>query len=186
MTRFPFAAMLALALWAMVCPNLSAQVFYGENNPYCPPVVQAAPSTQATQRFPRLYKFLELASEPGILTSPMPYPGYQPTPHPLLDSAPQFANIAFLALYGLNNPVVNWIGSGIPPLLRTVRVILYGPPAGINAMRGNTLLWIASPFAAKARLNWAATGHIFNPPFLHRPLFPRLHARRHGYHCECP
>ncbi|MGL6076968.1 MAG: hypothetical protein ACRC8S_22660 [Fimbriiglobus sp.] len=170
-----------LLVWVVLGAGVAdAQVYYSErdhsgNGPHSTGLV-AAP------RFPRLYNFLQVVTEPATIFNGLPYPGYRPSPYPLLDASPKLANATFFALtIFMNAPIYRWAGFAVPPALRAVRVVMYGPPAGIGLLPGNRILWIASPAAAKARTTWAETGNFFHPPILGRPFMPRLHARRHGW-----
>lgn len=177
MSKFRFSGLLvALILLGTPAAASAQSVVYYES---APGTYQNAP----THRFPRLYRTLEVLSEPAVLMNPMPYPGYVPTQHPFLDAAPNVANLVFLGLTAVNSPALNWIGTVVPVAIRLVRVALYGMP--FPATRGETVLWLFSPRAVQIRRTYQATGHLFNPPLLSQPLFPRLHARRHGYQCEC-
>jgi hypothetical protein len=171
---------LLLAWIVMGAGVAEAQVFYSEREHSG--VGPVSTGMVPAQRFPRVYNFLQVVTEPANLLSGSPYPGYRPSPYPLLDASPQLANATFFALtIFMNAPIYRWAGFAIPPALRTVRLVMYGPPAGLGQLPGNRLIWIASPAVAKARVTWAETGNLFDPPLLGRPFLPRLHARRHGW-----
>ena len=140
---------------------------------YAPPAVEAD--------HPRLYRLLEVVTEPSLLIRPSPYPGYVPSGHPFLDAAPNLANLAFLGLSGINSGALVWISFLVPTALRALRVGLYGTPFPMT--RRETYLWILLPEFVHLRRNYLATGYFLEKPLYarfgrSRPLFPRLHGRR--------
>ncbi len=155
-------------------PGVYAQVAPTYYAPAYPPA--AAPAV--TQRNPRLYRALELLSEPQLLLGRQPYPGYTPTPHPFLDASPNIANLIFLGLVGVNSTGLGIASFVIPPALRALRVGLYGTPYALT--RRETRLWVLYPSLVQYSRQKYATGFYFERPVYQRlgmsqPLFPRLH-----------
>ena len=177
MTTTRLAVLLA-AFFALATGTASAQTA-------APCAECQAPS--ATPHHPRLYRLLEVISEPSVIFNPSPYPGYVPTTHPFLDAAPNVANLVFLGLSGINSTPLGVASFLVPIGIRVLRISLYGMP--FPATRGETALWVVWPALVHMRRNYQQTGHLFNPPltgrFAGRPMFPRLYARRHGNSCEC-
>ncbi len=134
----------------------------------------------ATPHHPRLYRLLEVVTEPSLLVRPSPYPGYVPSNHPLFDAAPNLANLVFLALRGVNSTPLTVASFVVPTALRALRVGLYGPP--FTMTRRETALWIVLPALVHVNRTYQATGFYLERPLYARlgrcgPLFPRLHMR---------
>ena len=143
--------------------------------PYPPP---GAPLV--TQQRPRLYRALELLSEPSLLRNPTPYPGYTPTEHPFLDASPNIANLIFLGLIGIDSTALGIASFAVPTALRALRIALYGPPYPMTSRE--VRLWILLPEFVHLSRTKAATGYYLERPLYQRlgrsgPLFPRLHGQ---------
>jgi len=129
---------------------------------------------------PRLYRLLEVVTEPSLLVRPSPYPGYLPSRHPLLDAAPNLSNLVFLGLYGINSTPLVVASFLVPTALRAIRVAAYGVPFPMT--RRETYLWVVLPELVHLNRTHRATGFYLERPLyarlgLCRPLFPRLHGR---------
>ena len=134
----------------------------------------------ASPHHPRLYRLLEVVTEPSLLVRPSPYPGYVPSNRPLLDAAPNLSNLVFLGLYGINSTPLTVASFVVPTALRALRVGLYGPP--FTMTRRETALWIVLPALVHLNRTYQATGFYLEKPLyarlgLCRPLFPRLRVR---------
>ncbi len=141
----------------------------------------AASPPAAAVHHPRLYRLLEVVTEPSLLIRPSPYPGYVPSNHPFLDAAPNVANLIFLGLAGVNSTPLAVASFVVPVALRAVRIAAYGVPYPMT--RRETYLWILLPELVHLNRNYQATGFYLQRPLytrlgLGRPLFPRLHGRR--------
>jgi hypothetical protein len=66
---------------------------------------------------------------------------------PLADVVPQPVSLALTVLAFTGSDVFTPLSWGVPPALRTARVVLFGSPA-VGPPR-DTLIWIASPFALR-------------------------------------
>ena len=140
---------------------------------------QSAPPAVSVNH-PRLYRLLEVVTEPSLLVRPLPYPGYVPSNHPFLDASPNLANLVFLGLAGVNSTPLAVASFVVPVALRAVRIAAYGVPYPMT--RRETALWIVLPELVHLNRNYQATGYSLERPLyarlgLGRPLFPRLHSR---------
>jgi len=130
---------------------------------------------------PRVYRFLEVVTEPSLLVRPSPYAGYVPSNHPWIDASPNLANLVFLGLAGVNSTPLAVASFVVPIALRAVRIAAYGVPYPMT--RRETALWIVLPELVHRTRTYHATGFYLERPLyarlgLGRPLFPRLHGRR--------
>ncbi len=137
----------------------------------------------AAAHHPRLYRLLELVTEPSLLVRPSPYAGYVPSNHPFLDAAPNLANLVFLGLSGVNSTPLGVASFVVPIALRAVRVAAYGAPFPMT--RRETALWIVLPEFVHLNRTYRATGFYLERPLYARlglvgPLFPRLRMLRGG------
>jgi hypothetical protein len=176
-------AVVIAALFGLATGTASAQTFA--------PVATPDPADPAlSYNHPRLYRLLEVLSEPQVLRNPSPYPGYVPTRHPFLEAAPNFANLVFMGLAGINSTPLA-VASFLAPIgIRAVRVALYGTPFTMS--RREVALWVVSPALVHMRRNYESTGHFLKNPVFKRAggtVFPRLHARLFGQGragpCDC-
>ena len=134
----------------------------------------------AAANHPRVYRLLEVVTEPSLLVRPSPYPGYVPSNHPFLDAAPNVANLIFLGLVGIDSTPLAVASFLVPIALRAVRIAAYGVPYPMT--RRETALWIVLPELVHLSRNYQATGYYLERPLYLRlgrsgPLFPRLHTR---------
>jgi hypothetical protein len=98
-------------------------------------------------RFPRVRRVVQLIVVPYPYTNPnVPSNG---SFRPGLDGGTSVASIALTILAFAGSDVFTPLSWGLPPALRTARVVLFGSPA-VGPPR-DTLIWIGSPFAL-----WAA------------------------------
>ena len=139
---------------------------------YAPPAAAA--------HHPRVYRFLEVVTEPSLLVRPSPYPGYVPSNHPFIDAAPNVANLIFLGLVGIDSTPLAVASFLVPIALRAVRIAAYGVPYPMT--RREVALWIVLPELVHLNRNYQATGFYLERPLYLRlgrsgPLFPRLHMR---------
>lgn len=94
-------------------------------------------------RFPRVRNAVRLVIAPYPYTNPnVPANGIF---RPLADGTPSVASLVLAVLAFAGSDVFTPLSWGIPPALRTARVVLFGSPA-IGPPR-DTLIWIGSPFA---------------------------------------
>ncbi len=133
-----------------------------------------------TPHHPRLYRLLEVVTEPSLLVRPSPYPGYVPSDHPFLDAAPNVANLIFLGLSGVNSTPLAVASFLVPVALRAVRLAAYGVPYPMT--RREAYLWVVLPELVHLNRNYQATGFYLERPLYVRlgrsgPLLPRLHTR---------
>ena len=141
---------------------------------------QSAPPAVSVNH-PRLYRLLEVVTEPSLLVRPSPYPGYVPSQHPFIDAAPNVANLIFLGLVGIDSTPLAVASFLVPVALRAVRIAAYGVPYPMT--RRETALWVVLPELVHLSRNREATGYYLERPLYVRlgrsgPLFPRLHMRR--------
>lgn len=94
-------------------------------------------------RFPRIRNAVRLLV--------VPYPYSQPgvpangSFRPIADGTPSVGSTVLAVLAFAGSDVFTPLSWGVPPALRTARVVLFGSPA-VGPPR-DTLIWIASPFA---------------------------------------
>ena len=157
---------------------------------YAPVAMPGSADPALAYNHPRLYRLLEVLSEPQVLRNPSPFPGYVPTRHPFLDAAPNFANLVFLGLAGIDSTPLAVASFLVPIGVRALRLALYGTPYTMS--RGEVALWVVWPALVHARRNYESTGHFLKNPVLKRnggTVFPRLHARLYGQgragQCDC-
>ena len=169
------AALLTLAGGTASAQSVVPTPGYGA----APPATYAPPPVAV--RHPRLYRLLEVVTEPSLLIRPSPYPGYAPSQHPLIDAAPNVANLIFLGLVGIDSTPLAVASFLVPTALRAIRVAAYGVPFPMT--RRETVLWILLPELVHLNRTYQATGFYLERPLytrfgLGRPLFPRLHGMR--------
>lgn len=125
-------------------------------------------------RYPRLNRLMQSVIDPTILFRSVPSAGFQPSDKPFLDALPSLASLGFgIAELAFTSPIFSWTTAFVPQVLRTIRVVRRGPPPGLTARR-DVVLWIASPTASRAQMNYRQHGRLIWPPLRERPLMQRL------------
>lgn len=96
-------------------------------------------------RFPRVRNVVRVVVVPYPYTNPsIPANGHF---RPIADGTPSVASAVLAVLAFAGSDVFTPLSWGVPPALRTARVVLFGSPA-VGPPR-DTLIWIGSPFALR-------------------------------------
>ena len=119
-------------------PTAAAQTF---DQPRSTVPQAVYPSTPFSQ-YPRAERTLQFVADPFAAQARnrgqyVPY-----SDHPFIDAAPNFVNLASIALFFGSTRALTTLAFVVPPAIRATRVALYGSPV---EGRRDTFLWIIEP-----------------------------------------